>query len=164
MSNEFGAGYMPEEYKTGLVMFEEGDYSVRIETVAEQYSKSGNLMRVISLAVQGKDTTIDFYLVKGEYFNSSMTKFFDCFNIEVGDFDIGHWVKKIGKAHIAPEEYTRNDGTTGKSMKIKYLVVSKTPDHSLPMGQRKQEPVVYNAPKSEPVKTEEDKFIDDIPF
>lgn len=161
--SDFAYGYVPEEYKNGVTLFDDGDYDMKIVSCVDKVSQAQNPMRVVSMKVKGQDATLDFYLVKNEYFNSSMTKFFDCFGIRLGDFEIQHWIGRVGRGHIAQEEYTTTSNKKGKSMKIKYLIVNNpTPNIQSRVNQQAQDNQRFTQPAQAQAKTGE--FEDDIPF
>jgi len=152
-ANFFGDGYIPSEYKTGMVLFENGDYDLIISHCEDKLSQNNNPMRVITFKVRGVEgAEISYYMVQNEYFNSNATKFFDTFGIQYGDFAIIHWVGKTGRSHVEQEEYTKQDGNTGKSMKVKYFIPKTSPQ---PAGaapnvvrqQPAQSPAQYAQPK-----------------
>jgi hypothetical protein len=173
---QFGAGYIPTEYKNGLIIIDEADYDLIIANVEDGYSQKGNLQRVVTVKVPGHEgLEINTYLVHGEYFNQNMTKFFDTFGIQYGNFNPSAWIGKRGRGHLWQEPYTKKDGTEGKSMKIKYLIPptkpqmpgqpqavrqQQYPSNAIPQfGQQKPAQTQYR-----PAEATDQKFEDDIPF
>jgi len=162
--SDFADGYQPDDnYQTGNgPKLEAGDYKVRIESVDDGWSKAGNRMLIVILGIAQADFKLKHFLVKGEYFNQNMTKFFDCFKIPRGNFEFNRWCGRVGKAFLDYGEKNQN----GKSyMELKYLIVPEgdtvqtTPRVAAPAPTpQKQGPVAQPAPAGT------DDFIDDIPF
>ena len=120
MNDEFSDGYQPEDYNTPVEL-QERDYRMQIIGVKSLYTKNTGLpMLEIDLRINEAQIVFKHRIVKNEYFNGNMTKFFDCFGIQRGDFDYSHWNKKVGSAHI--HKGAPND--QGKAYyEIQYLVV-----------------------------------------
>ena len=67
-----------------------GKYRVAIAYAEEGISKSsGNPMIIVGLKLNGTNITVKDYIVKNEYFNRNMTKFYDSFSdIKEGDVNL----------------------------------------------------------------------------
>jgi hypothetical protein len=145
--------YQPEDYSQPR--FEEGEYLMKIIKVEEAVSKSGNDMFAFKLITAKSPIEFKYWLVKNEHFNKNATRFFDCFGIRRGDFNINNWVGKKGKGFIAKGQ--PND--EGKSyFEIKYLIVEGTEQAMKgpsPVAQAQEYKKAYE---------EKEPFKDDIPF
>jgi hypothetical protein len=128
--DEFSEGYEEEEYE----VLPEGIYQVKIVTVVHGTSKKSGLPMLIIEIIPMKKTvvsgteepeeipvTLKYYIVKNEYYNKNITKFFDCFKIRRNDFDYMAWCGKTGKAFIGMTEQNTLFGR--KFHEIKYLIV-----------------------------------------
>ncbi|MEN6296982.1 MAG: hypothetical protein ABFC92_03425 [Rectinema sp.] len=164
MNDEFSEGYQPEDYNKPVEL-QERDYRVQIIAVKSTYTQNTGLpMLEIDLKINEAPITFRHRIVKNEYFNGNMTKFFDCFGIHRGDFDYNHWNKKVGLAHI----HKGKPNDQGKAYyEIQYLVVG-TPiigGHSSSIPPARQSvsqplaPPPINGREEEPMP-----FNDDIPF
>ena len=98
-----------------------GTHRVRIESVDQAISKSGNDMLTIELSVSNYRPHLWYYIVflvdKPEITNRNLTQFFDSFGIEDGDFNTKNWIGKVGAVVTKIEEY---DGK--ESAKVNYFV------------------------------------------
>lgn len=87
----------------------EGKYRVMIVNAEIGQSKAGNDMLILKLAVSGYTSYIWNYIVfmedKPEITNRKLTQLFDSFGIEDGDFNLQHYVGKVGGAKIRHDEY-----------------------------------------------------------
>ena len=87
----------------------EGKHRVMITSAEMDRSKAGNDMIVLKLAVSGYSYTIWHYIVfmedKPEITNQKLTQLFDSFGIEDGDFNLRHYVGKVGGAKVRHDEY-----------------------------------------------------------
>jgi len=165
--DEFQDGYQADDNYGGKVI-EEGDYALKIQSLTFEPSRAGNPMITAHLITKESPIVFQHYIVKNDYFNANMTKFFDCFKIPRGNFEYQRWLGRVGKAHIAKGKPKDN----GKAyMEIAYLIVDapKTGPgvQSAPAAQaapaaRQQ----YQAPAREPAMAQADAmpFTDDIPF
>lgn len=111
--DEFKEGYREEDYD----ILPPGVYRVRIKNVTKGESKTSGLPMLTIEVVPETDradgdeggagetpVTLKYYIVKNEYYNKNMTKFFDCFNIRRDDFEYTNWAGKTGKAYIGKPE------------------------------------------------------------
>lgn len=102
----------------------EGKHRIRIKSAEKAVSKSGNDMLVLQFDISGYNTTIYHYITfmndNPKMTNRLLTSFFDAFEgIDEGDFDMSHWVGKVGACVIKHEEYNGN-----VNPKIHYFIKS----------------------------------------
>lgn len=88
----------------------EGKYRIRIKAVEKAQSSKGNDMLALQFDVSGSTKTLYHYIVflpdKPQITNRNLTQFFDSFaDIKDGDFEIFHWIGKVGACMIKHEEY-----------------------------------------------------------
>lgn len=129
----------------------EGRYRVMIESAEMAISKSsGNDMLVIKLLVSNTQMHLWNYIVflddRPEITNRMLTQFFDSFGIEDGDFDLNHYVGKVGGCQVKHDEQGR--------AKVQYFL-SKKQQEALP-------PFVGELPKTTGFETVGGE--DDLPF
>jgi hypothetical protein len=156
----FGSNYHPADYQSGGIDLVEDDYKVRIEKVEETQSKKGQPMLIVELAIAQASITFRHYIVENEYFDGNMTKFFDCFGIPRGNFELERWKGRVGKAHIAKGKPRDTDGKS--FWEVAYLIAEKQAPRlsPAPFPQQPPQPVKVNfAERPAP-----DGFADEIPF
>lgn len=178
--------YRPETEPPSAMEMPEGDYPIKIINVTEGYTKNNKRMITVDVVAKGfLNITLHHRIVEGAYFNYNATQFFDCFNIERGNFETYTWVGARGNAHIAKGE----PNAQGKRyMEIAYLILPNgnqaanfnTPQnrsgqqYSAPPVQQQQQPLYahqkaqnqqggYNPPP-QPTDNSIEVFPDDIPF
>lgn len=124
-AEEFGNGYEINTSYGGKIST--GDYSVTIIEVVLAKTKSGHPMAKIKMDVEDSGSHIFYYLVDNrsnekniEWTNKRLTKFFDCFNINRGNFKTNTWLGRKGLVHIGKTQ-EREDGKSW--FEIKYLIV-----------------------------------------
>jgi len=105
-----------------------GDHRVRIEDVEEKVSKNGNEMYEITLAVNGHNSKLWFYLVldrnDSKKTNQRLGEFFDSFGIADHSMGSGkQWIGKVGAVRVKHEEYNGNT-----SAKVAYVINRKNQD------------------------------------
>ena len=175
----FGQNYNEADYNNDNL--QEGDYLSQIVGVEDTKSRNGNYMRVVDLKIREANFTFKHYLVENEYFDSNMTRFFDCFRIQRGNFDDHAWLKRTGTIHVAKGKPREN----GKSYwEVQYLVTPQAvpgPARQAPPAQqppRQQAPAPANRtqwppqgsgqaaaqPRQQQGNPPGDDFTDDIPF
>lgn len=102
--SSFGEHYrVNENYNFEL---KEGEYDAKISKVELKNSKSGKPMACITFVLENK-AMITYYLVDDrstpEHSSNSdarITRFFDCFNIKRGNFQIKTWINAKGRVKI----------------------------------------------------------------
>lgn len=117
--------YVPEEYSK-VFDCSDGEHSVVIGAARVAQSKNGNQMLEVALKV---DDIPQWYIeryVAGEYFNRNITRFFDAFNIQRGNFNFDAWKGARARAVFEhrESEYTDSYGNTRVTNKatLKYFV------------------------------------------
>lgn len=88
----------------------EGNYRIRIKAADKATSKTGNDMLVLQFEVSGTNRVIYHYVTfladRPEITNRTLTQIYDSFRgLAEGDFNLQHWVGKVGAGHIKHEEY-----------------------------------------------------------
>lgn len=167
--DEFAEGYQEEEYNKPINL-EERDYRMQIINVEKTYTKqTGAPMLVVDLRINEAPITFKHRIVKNEYFNGNMTKFFDCFNIPHGNFDYAKWAGKVGTVRI----HKGDPNGEGKAYwEIHYLVVAPKagPTAGPRPGPQAQQPAAarpasaYQQPARQPEPAGASSFDDDIPW
>ena len=105
-----------------------GDHRVRISDVEEKVSSKGNEMYEITLAVNGHNSKLWFYLVLDQNdpkkTNQRIGDFFNSFGITTSAMGSGkQWVGKTGAVRVKHEEYNGN-----MSAKVAYVISRKNQD------------------------------------
>ena len=104
--------YKPEEYSKSFDVAD-GDHVVVIYKVENKVSKNGSHMHEVTYMVKDSNGVpfID-RIVEGEYYNKNMTRFFDAFHIQRGDFNFNNWLNKKAYAHFEhkQETFTNSNG------------------------------------------------------
>ncbi len=126
----------------------DGENAVRIDKAELTQSKTGKDMLEIRLSVHGSNGQqyIERY-VDNDYFNKNMSRFFDAFRIQPGNFDFNSWLGKTAKGffeHVA-DTYTDNSGQQKDTIRtrMKYLL---TPDNQQKAPQQRQQ---YSHPQQQ---------------
>lgn len=164
--DEFAQGYEPDDNYNAMHL-EEGDYVAKIQNITFKPTRNGDPMITIDLVIRESQIVFKHRIVKNEYFNSNMTKFYDCFKIPRGNFEYQRWLNRNGKVHIAKGK--PNDAGMAY-MEIKYLIVDAPkagPAAQPAAAQAAPAPrQQYQAPAREPAMAQADAmpFTDDIPF
>ena len=87
----------------------EGKHRVMIIKAELGQSKAGNDMLILELAVSGYTSHVWNYIVfmedRPQITNQKLTQLFDSFGIEDGDFNLSHYIGKVGGAKIRHDEY-----------------------------------------------------------
>jgi len=109
-----------------------GDHRVRIFDVAERTFNSGNEGYEITLAVNGYNSKLWFYLVLDrndpKKTNQRIGDFFNSFGIVDHSMGNGHqWIGKVGAVRVKHEEYNGN-----MSAKVAYVINRKKQDKLAP--------------------------------
>lgn len=105
-----------------------GDHRVRITDVEEKVSSKGNEMYEITLAVNGHNSKLWFYLVLDQNDPKKTTQrigdFFNSFGITEHGMGTGkQWIGKVGAVRVRHEEYNGN-----MSAKVAYVISRKNQD------------------------------------
>ena len=105
-----------------------GDHRVRITDVEEKVSSKGNEMYEITLAVNGHNSKLWFYLVLDQNdpkkTNQRIGDFFNSFGITTSAMGSGkQWIGKTGAVRVKHEEYNGN-----MSAKVAYVINRKNQD------------------------------------
>jgi len=157
---------MAWSYKREEQTFEqvpEGKYRIRIKSAEKAVSKSsGNDMLALQFEVSGMPNILYHYIPflddKPEITNRNLTQFFDSFSgIEEGDFDMRHWIGKVGACKVSVD---KNDPDRTR---ISYFIKADKQDDLPPWKNSKGEvaPVVGGVPFDNGSGKEDD---DDFPF
>ena len=146
--------YAPENYRV-VFDVQDGHHIVTIAgaRATTNKDKTRQMIEVAYRCEESKGFYYDYY-VEGDYFNQNMTKFFDSFNIERGNFNFDSWKGARAKAFFKHEEqsYIGSNGeqkTVNKCL-MKYLCLP---------GESESKP----APQLPPKKPQSD-FPKDISF
>ena len=119
----------PNMYQeTDFAIIPAGDHRVRITDVEEKVSSKGNEMYEITLAVNGHNSKLWFYLVLDkndpQKTNQRIGDFFNSFGITEMSMGTGkQWVGKVGAVRVRHEEYNGN-----MSAKVAYVINRKNQD------------------------------------
>lgn len=125
----------------------EGRYRIRVKDVEKARSRNGNDMLVIQFNVSGSMKILYHYIVfmpeRPEMTNRMLTQFFDSFkDIAMGDFELSHWIGKVGACMIRHEEYNGE-----KRERISYFISADKQD-DLPPWQEDSSGNTNNTPSS----------------
>ncbi|MDR0402139.1 MAG: DUF669 domain-containing protein [Treponema sp.] len=112
-------GYHEEEY--GGPQIEAGEYRLKIIKAEEKTFKSGN--EGINIELESREGNRFFYnIIKNEYFNLNLTRFYDCFGIRRGNTTPAQWTNHYGLVYIDKGK-PNYEGKT--FMEIRRLIVKK---------------------------------------
>ena len=106
----------------------EGKYRVRVRAVEKAQSSKGNDMLSFQFDVSGSSRTLYHYITflpnNPSVTNGQLTQFFDSFaDIKDGDFEILHWIGKVGACKIKHEVYNGE-----KRERISYFIKADKQD------------------------------------
>ena len=100
----FGAGYQEDD--NYFIELKPGDYNCKIVSALEKLSKSKKPMVEIKLLIDGGGKVF-YYLVEDrssveniQKSNQRLTKFFDCFKIRRGNFNMRQWIGARGRVRL----------------------------------------------------------------
>ena len=119
----------PTSYQeTDFTIIPAGDHRVRIADVAEKNFNSGNEGYEITLAVNGYNSKLWFYLVLDrndpKKTNQRIGDFFNSFGITDHNLGTGkQWIGKVGAVKVKHEEYNGN-----MTAKVAYVINRKKQD------------------------------------
>jgi hypothetical protein len=112
-------GYREEEY--GGPSIKAGEYRLKIIKAEEKVFRSGN--EGVKIELINKEGNAFFYnIVKNEFFNLNLTRFYDCFNIRRGNKSLAEWAGHYGWVYL---DKGSPDYEGRAYMEIKRLIVKK---------------------------------------
>ena len=107
--------------------FKAGEWECTISKVEEKVSKKSNPMLVLSFTID-EQGTLYYYIVDDvsskeawRRRNQNLTRFFDCFSIQRGDFNYNSWIGKRGIIKI--DKRAPNENGEQKGFEVKALIV-----------------------------------------
>ena len=107
--------------------FKAGEWECTISKVEEKVSKKNNPMIVLSFAID-EQGTLYYYIVDDvsseeawRRRNQNLTRFFDCFSIQRGNFNYNSWIGKRGIIKI--DKRAPNENGEQKGFEVKALIV-----------------------------------------
>ena len=107
--------------------FKAGEWECTITKVEEKISKKNNPMLALSFAID-EQGTLYYYIVDDvssedawRRRNQNLTRFFDCFSIQRGDFNYNSWIGKRGIIKI--DKRAPNENGEQKGFEVKALIV-----------------------------------------
>lgn len=159
--------YKPTNYVMSFDVAD-GDHRIKITKAREDMTKTQKPMIVVEYAVQGSNGVpfID-RIVSGEYFDSNMTRLFDAFKIDRGNFNFAAWIGKEATAHFEHRvsEFVDNNGqnrTTNKAEMTRLYTPDNAPQSTAPTSIPIPIPKPY---RTAPVQNQSEyaDFKEDIP-
>lgn len=102
------------QYESYTFDVADGEYSVLIQKAEVVTSKTGKQMIEVTMRVGDRGLLYTERYVEGDYFNQNISKFFDAFQIQHGNFNFSAWVGAKGRATFAHKEESYTDGQTGE--------------------------------------------------
>jgi hypothetical protein len=113
-----------------------GDYRARIEEVTEKTFKSGNQGYEITLAINGQNSRVWYYLVldpsNPQLTNQRIGEFFNSFGITSPAMGTGkQWIGSVGAVRIKHDDYQGD-----KTAKVAYVIARSRQD-KLPAWQNR---------------------------
>ena len=107
--------------------FKAGEWECTISKVEEKVSKKNNPMIVLSFAID-EQGTLYYYIVDDvsseeawRRRNQNLTRFFDCFSIQRGNFNYNSWIGKRGIIKI--DKRAPSENGEQKGFEVKALIV-----------------------------------------
>lgn len=107
--------------------FKAGEWECTITKVEEKISKKNNPMLALSFTID-EQGTLYYYIVDDvssedawRRRNQNLTRFFDCFSIQRGNFHYNSWIGKRGIIKI--DKRAPNENGEQKSFEVKALIV-----------------------------------------
>ncbi|MGP1529846.1 MAG: hypothetical protein ACTTI3_05840 [Treponema sp.] len=163
--------------------FKAGEWECTITKTEERVSKKNNPMLVLSFAIE-EQGTLYYYIVDDvsseeawNRRNQNLTRFFDCFSIQRGNFNYGSWIGKRGIIRI--DKRAPNENGEQKGFEVKALIVPQqvqqsnnqsgyhqTPPQGSPQNSSEQRSSGYQGgmPQNTQAATTAPESIDTIPF
>ena len=166
--------YVPEEYAMAFDV-EDGSHPMCVVQirVTQTKDKTKNMLE-IDFAVKnnaGQKVPVVYTerFVEGDYFNKSITRFFDAFKLPRGDFNFINWKGKTGKGMFAHKAETYLDAygvqKTSNKCVLKFFEVENAPASNQPAQVGAQpavsQPVAASAPTQAAAP---ETFPEDIPY
>lgn len=107
--------------------FKAGEWECTITKTEEKISKKNNPMLVLSFTIE-EQGTLYYYIVDDvsseeawHRRNQNLTRFFDCFSIQRGNFNYSSWIGKRGIIKI--DKRAPNENGEQKGFEVKALIV-----------------------------------------
>ena len=148
----------PSQYQEkSFELIPAGDYRARITDVVEKTFKSGNEGYEITLAINGYNSHLWYYLVLDKSnptnTNQRIGEFFDSFGIAGTAMGTGkQWVGSAGAVRVKHEEYNGN-----MNAKVAYVIARKKQDKLAPWK-------VNGTTQAAPAVDNSVNIPDDLPF
>lgn len=98
----------------------EGEHDMCIRKIDEGSSKNGAPMLTIHCAVKESNGELwKLYLVAGDYFDKSLSRFLDCFGIPISQAsNLNAWINKVGKGKF---DHFKFDSQLKKTVTVQEL-------------------------------------------
>lgn len=123
----FGSNYQVDDRYSGA-NFQPGEWECRIKSCEEKISQTGKDMLVFEFEIPGQGT-LKYWLVDDrssqeawERTNQNITRFFDCFKIQRGNFNRNSW---IGVKGIISIDKSAPNAEGKQYFEVKRLIVQK---------------------------------------
>ena len=130
--------------------FKAGEWECAITKVEEKISKNNNPMLALSFTIDGQGT-LYYYIVDDvssedawRRRNQNLTRFFDCFSIQRGNFDYNSWMGKRGIIKI--DKRAPNENGEQKGFEVKALIVPQQVQQNNNGGYPQQRNTTSNRP------------------
>jgi hypothetical protein len=120
-----------------------GDYLVEIVDFSDKPTKKGDPMLTVTVRLNKVNLRVSEYFVAGtEFFNAKLTRFYECFGIEVGDQNPRTWIGAVGAVALKEDgEYMRisrmypKDHENAKKLEWEGPMPERQTINSLPSGE-----------------------------
>ena len=123
--------------------FKAGEWECTITKVEEKVSKKNNPMIVLSFTID-EQGTLYYYIVDDvsseeawRRRNQNLTRFFDCFSIQRGNFNYNSWIGKRGIIKI--DKRAPNENGEQKGFEVKALIVPQQMQQNSSQGGYQQQ-------------------------
>ncbi|EFW38783.1 hypothetical protein [Treponema phagedenis] len=145
---KFGSRYQVDENWSNN-NFQPGEWECIITKATETLSRTGKAMVEMGFSIAGQGE-LRYWLVDDqssqeawERTNKNITRFFDCFNIPRGNFNVQSWLGAKGRIYIDKSE-PNNDGK--QFFEVQRLIAEKPQTNGYPQQrQQPQNPQAYQA-------------------